>query len=291
MSFEMNKILGALLGAMILAMVSGIVANILVHPTQLAKPAYLVAGVQETAATPNQPEEAKIEPVEPALAQASVDAGKADTQRLCVACHTFEKGGPNRIGPNLYGIFDDDIAHGRGGYAFSAALASHKGKWTADELNEWLDNPQHMAPGTKMTFVGLPKVKDRADVIDYLDSLSDHPEPLPTPAPAPAPATAAPGKAVPPASAAPASTSAGKAPAAAVTPAAPAPEKAPAAATPAAPAPGSAATPAPAPAKPPAAATTAPAVAPIKESAAPVPQHSNPAGNQGSGNADTGGQK
>jgi cytochrome c len=274
MSFEMNKILGALLGAMILAMVSGIVANILVHPTQLAKPAYLVAGVQETATTTAAPEEAKIEPVEPLLAQASIDAGKADTQRLCIACHTFEKGGPNRIGPNLYGIFDDEIANGRGGYAFSAALSSHKGKWTADQLNEWLDNPQQMAPGTKMTFVGLPKVRDRADVIDYLDSLSDHPEPLPTAAPPTA--AAGPGKAPAPATAAPPASAA---------------QKASPAVTPAAPAPGSAAAPAPAPAKAPTAAATPPAAAPAKESAAPGPQNSNPAGNQGSGNADTGGQK
>lgn len=197
MSFEMNKILGAVLGAMILAMVTGIIAKVLVSPEELAKPAYMVAGVQETnapaAAAPTGPE-----PIGPLLASASAANGKDITQRLCVACHTFSKGEPNRIGPNLYGVFDETIGEGHEGYSFSSALQSHdKQKWTPDLLNEWLAGPQDFAHGTKMTFVGLPKAKDRADVIAYLDSLSDKPESLapyetkPAPAvkPAAAPAT------------------------------------------------------------------------------------------------------
>jgi cytochrome c len=200
MSFEMNKILGALLGAMILAMASGIIGGILVHPSQLAKPAYMVAGVAET----SQPEAAKPaapEPIGPLLASASAENGKAIATRICATCHTFEKGQPNRIGPNLYDVFDEPIATGHDGYAFSAALqADSKEKWTADELNQWLSGPQDFAHGTKMTFVGLPKAKDRADVIAYLDSLSDHPEPLKSaePAtPAAAPAAAAPAATAP----------------------------------------------------------------------------------------------
>jgi len=178
MSFEMNKVLGALLGAMILAMVSGIVANLLVHPTQLAKPVYQVAGVKEEpkaeAAQPAGPE-----PVGPLLAAASAENGKAIANKLCIACHTFDKGQANRIGPNLYGVFDEPVATGHEGYAFSSALQSHqKEKWDPEELNLWLANPGGFAHGTKMTFVGLPKAKDRADIIAYLDSLSDHPEPL-----------------------------------------------------------------------------------------------------------------
>lgn len=178
-SFEWNKIAGAILASMILAMVSGIIASNLVKPMPLAKPAYVVASAQpsktqEAAAPAN----AGPEPIEPLLASASVDAGKAQTQK-CAACHTFEKGGPNRIGPNLYHVLDEPIAEDRNGYQFSAALSAHKGeKWTIDNLNKWLSNPQSFAKGTKMTFAGLPKAKDRADVVAYLNSLSESPQKL-----------------------------------------------------------------------------------------------------------------
>jgi len=181
MSFEANKILGAILAAGILAMVSGIIANILVHPIPLTKQAYEVAGGAPegaagatAAAAPAGPE-----PIAPLMASASADAGKAKTQ-LCAACHTFDKGGPNRIGPNLYGVVGAPIAEDRGGFAFSSALEG-KGKgqtWTLDSLNAWLFKPQDFAKGTKMTFIGLPKAEDRANVVAYLNSMSDKPLPV-----------------------------------------------------------------------------------------------------------------
>lgn len=177
MSFEANKILGAILAAGILAMVSGIIANILVHPTPLAKQAYEVAGGPPEgagAAAPAAP--AGPEPIAPLMEKASADAGKAKSQ-LCAACHTFDKGGPNRIGPNLYGVIGAPIAEDRGGFAFSTALQGKgKGKtWTLDDLNAWLFKPQEFAKGTKMTFIGLPKAEDRANVVAYLNSMSDKP--------------------------------------------------------------------------------------------------------------------
>lgn len=178
MSFEMNKIAGAVLAAMILAMVSGIIANILVHPRPLEKPVYVVAGAEPAQKQAAGAQQAGPEPVEPLLASANADAGKAAT-KPCAACHTFEKGGPNRIGPNLYNLIDEPIAEDRNGYQFSPALSAHKGeKWTVDNLNKWLSNPKAFAPGTKMTYAGMPKAKERADVVAYLNSLSDNPKPL-----------------------------------------------------------------------------------------------------------------
>jgi cytochrome c len=72
----------------------------------------------------------------------------------------------------LWDVVGQPIGEGRAGYAFSSALEKHKGqKWDPEALNEWLDNPQHFAPGTKMTFAGFPKAQDRADVIAYLQTL------------------------------------------------------------------------------------------------------------------------
>jgi cytochrome c len=177
-SFEWNKIAGAVLGSMILAMVSGIVAGILVHPLRLAKPAYVVAGAEPSQQATAGAAEAGPETIAPLLATADVNAGKEQSKK-CAVCHTFDKGGANRIGPNLYNVVDEPIAEGRGGYQFSPALAAHKGeKWTADELNQWLFRPQGFAKGTKMTFTGLPKAKDRADIVVYLNTLSDNPKPL-----------------------------------------------------------------------------------------------------------------
>ncbi|HTZ79411.1 MAG TPA: cytochrome c family protein [Stellaceae bacterium] len=175
-SIEINKIAASVLLALIIAWASGLLASKLIEPKLPAKAAIAVANAP--AAAPASSEAAAgPEPLGPLLASASVDAGKS-AAKVCQTCHTFDKGGPNRVGPNLYGIVGDEIAHDRGGYSFSAALKSKGGTWTVDNLNEWLFKPQNFARGTKMTFVGMPKAKERADVIAFLNSLSDSPKPL-----------------------------------------------------------------------------------------------------------------
>jgi cytochrome c len=170
-AFEWNKIIASVLTAMIVAMVAGILASELVRPKPLEKPVFLPAGAEQVAAAPaEQAAGAKLEPIEPLLAKADPKRGEQLT-KVCAVCHTFNKGGPNKIGPNLWDVMDEGIA-AVPNYQFSAALQADKGqKWDPEKLNQWLYSPQSFAKGTKMTFVGFPKAQDRADVIAYLDTL------------------------------------------------------------------------------------------------------------------------
>jgi cytochrome c len=170
-SFEWNKIIASVLTAMIVAMVSGILAGQLVRPKELAKPVFIVQGAEQTAAAPaEQDGAAALEPIGPLLAKADPKRGE-QLAKVCQTCHTFNKGGPNKIGPNLWDVTEEQIASVPG-YQFSAALEKDKNeKWDQEKLNQWLHNPQSFAKGTKMTFAGFPKAQDRADVIAYLDTL------------------------------------------------------------------------------------------------------------------------
>ena len=177
-SFEINKILGAILGTCIVLLVTSFTAGAIFAPVMPEKPGFEIA-VKETAeGGAKEAKAAPSEPIEKLLQTASVEKGAA-AAKVCAACHTFEKGGPNRIGPNLYGIVGDAKGEGRG-FNFSAAMKAKGGKWTYDDLNQFLASPKTYVPGTAMTFAGLPKDSQRADVIDYLHTLADNPEPLPT---------------------------------------------------------------------------------------------------------------
>jgi cytochrome c len=173
---ESNKVYAAILLAGILAMISIIGSGMLVEPKELAKPAYPIEGVAETAGAPAaKPEE--VEPVTPLLAKADVDHG-AQIARQCQACHNFAKGGPNMVGPNLWGVVGGPHAH-KGDYSYSDAMKNSKGTWDYESLNKFIHKPQEFIPGTKMGFAGLKKAQDRADVIAWLRQQSDSPVPLP----------------------------------------------------------------------------------------------------------------
>ncbi len=133
---------------------------------------------KKLAAETPKPTAAAAKPAKPAgpsfaalLAKADAKKGEQDAQ-ICTACHTLQKGQPNAIGPNLWGIIGSPRGEDRNGYSFSSAMEAKKGpKWTPELLNTWLTNPQAMIPGTKMTFAGFPSEKERADVIKYLETL------------------------------------------------------------------------------------------------------------------------
>jgi cytochrome c len=176
-SFELNKILGAILGTCLILLALSIAAGAVFAPVKPAKPGFAIA-VKEEAGNATQAKKAPEQPIETLLASASADKGKS-IARQCQSCHTFEKGGPNRVGPNLWDIVGNERGQGRGGFNFSAAMKAKGGTWTYDELNKFLTNPRGYIPGTAMTFAGLSREEQRADVIAYLRTLSDNPKPLP----------------------------------------------------------------------------------------------------------------
>jgi cytochrome c len=118
------------------------------------------------------------QPIAALLATADPAKGEAVFAK-CTSCHTINQGGANGIGPNLYGVVGEGIGTGAGGFAFSDALKSKGGNWTFEALNDWLKSPKAFAPGTKMTFAGLSKAEDRANLIAYLNTQGSN---LPLPA-------------------------------------------------------------------------------------------------------------
>jgi cytochrome c len=176
-SFEVNKILGAVLGTFLGIHAVHLASGAVFAPVEPAKPGFEIEVAKSPSQVPEEGAKPAGQPIGQLLASANSEQGQT-AARVCETCHTFEKGGANRVGPNLWGIVDRPKAS-EPGFNYSAAMKAAGGTWTFDDLNKFLANPRQDIPGTAMTFAGINRDRQRADVIAYLRTLSDNPVPLP----------------------------------------------------------------------------------------------------------------
>ncbi|MCT4635691.1 MAG: cytochrome c family protein [Rickettsiales bacterium] len=172
---ELNKIIASVLVAGLIGMVAGNFADILYHPKINVKPGYIVEVSETAQSVDSQEVEVEVDIIA-LLAKADVNKG-AKLVKKCVMCHDFTKGGPNKIGPNMWNIVNNKKGH-MSGFAYSKALLEKGGTWTYEDLYHMINKPKTFIPGTKMNFIGFKNPEDVADVIAYLNTLSDNPVPI-----------------------------------------------------------------------------------------------------------------
>lgn len=218
-SAKLNMIAGAILSVLLLTMGLGIVSEIVFHQDAPEKPGYeIVVAEADTGSAPAE-EAPQVEPIAARLQTASAEEGEKLT-RACASCHDFSSANTNKVGPGLWQVVGRPPATHEG-FRYSngmQAYAQEHEAWTYENLDHFLTAPRQEVSGTSMGYAGMRKPEDRANLIAYLRTLSDNPQPLPEPPAAEAPAAEAPAAEAPAAEA-----PAADAPAAAETPATEAP--------------------------------------------------------------------
>jgi cytochrome c len=189
-SYEWNKIAGWVLAAAISVLGLSILTGYLFPTAGPEQRAYVVEGVEAEAGAAGGATAEAERPIEFYLATADVAKGEAQFKK-CASCHSIDKGGAQGIGPNLYGIVGAKHAH-IPGFGYSDAMKATGDKvWDWQGLSAWLQNPKKYIPGNKMSFAGISKPEDRANLIAYLNSKSDSPMAAPAVPAEAAPATEA----------------------------------------------------------------------------------------------------
>tara|TARA_B110000459_G_C16245335_1_gene331004 strand:+ start:10 stop:549 length:540 start_codon:yes stop_codon:yes gene_type:complete len=177
-SFELNKIIAAVLMVALLVIGLGKIADGLFHVKKPKNPGYQVEVENKlTSATSQAAEVVEKIDISAIMALGDIASGEKVFKK-CAACHSINKGGSNKIGPALYNVVGRSVG-GVNDYKYSKALASYSKEWTFEELNGFLQKPASYIKGTKMSYAGLRKEKDRASVIKYLNQNSDSPKQLP----------------------------------------------------------------------------------------------------------------
>ncbi len=187
-AFELNKFVGGFLAAALLACVLAILGEF-VYPEPVAPGLPMVASKEPMPTTTG---EATATVITNSLAMrlAAADPVNGELQaKKCAVCHTFSLGKNARLGPTLRAVIGREVGT-VGGFRYSEAMSKHEGNWTYANLDGFLTSPAKWVPGTKMAFTGLLDESTRADIIVWLRTLSDNPEPLPVDASPSAPETA-----------------------------------------------------------------------------------------------------
>lgn len=183
-SYELNKIIGAILFSILIILGLGILSDMVFHVETPEKQGYMIA-VEEAGEEAEDGEAADAggadEPAEVSLgtllASGEVEDGMKQAKK-CAACHSFDEGGPNKVGPNLHDIVGREVAS-VAGFGYSSAMQALGGTWSYEQLATFLAKPKDLVPGTTMGFAGLKKPNQIADLIAYLRSVSPSAPALP----------------------------------------------------------------------------------------------------------------
>ena len=171
-----NSVALAVLGSILFWILLVAFSNLVFMPSPPEKPGFALPSGAEAptvAAAPAAPQT----PLPVLLAKADAKKGEQDA-KICATCHSFQEGGTAKVGPDLWGVVGRKIASVPG-FDFSDSLKKLAGDWTYDELNKWIGDPKAMASATKMTFPGEKDAQKRADILAYLQTLSEKPVPFP----------------------------------------------------------------------------------------------------------------